>query len=397
MLTLRKRGRSFHVDFLTITARIRGSLGTRNQDAARRLIHRLETAMSEGANSNLWPDLRLLLPPSTFTRFADVVGVKEKRPPTWNELRESFTVHQNQKITIGKLSQNTADRYKVTIREFESYLAEHNIILLQDISKPVVENFKVWRLNRINKRKQSRGATGLVLDVAILHCVFAFALESEMVPKNPVRMEGRPGGIPQRGAEPFSANDLAMLREHAGQDLLALLLLRWTGFRGSDAVQLSWDEVHFDRKEIERVTQKRRKKVILPIYSELLFLLEAEHERRRPRASDCVLTNPATGKPLTRPRLYQRMLSLGRRAGVSNAHPHRFRDTLSVDMLARGASPYDVAKMLGDTIETVERHYMPFVKELRERVRVILETGVGIEKLPPPVLQAHQNDLKKPN
>jgi hypothetical protein len=48
-------------------------------------------------------------------------------------------------------------------------------------------------------------------------------------------------------------------------------------------------------------------------------------------------------------------------------------------------------------IETVERHYMPFVQELRERVRVILETGVGIEKLPSPVLQAQQNDLKKPN
>jgi len=54
-------------------------------------------------------------------------------------------------------------------------------------------------------------------------------------------------------------------------------------------------------------------------------------------------------------------------------------------------------KCWGTMIETVERHYMPFVQELRERVRVILETGVGIEKLPSPVLQAQQNDLKKPN
>jgi hypothetical protein len=44
------------------------------------------------------------------------------------------------------------------------------------------------------------------------------------------------------------------------------------------------------------------------------------------------------------------------------------RDTLAVDMLSRGASPYDVAKMLGDTIDTVEKHYTPFVKELRDRV-----------------------------
>jgi hypothetical protein len=46
-----------------------------------------------------------------------------------------------------------------------------------------------------------------------------------------------------------------------------------------------------------------------------------------------------------------------------------------------GASPYDVAKMLGDTIETVERHYTPFVKELRQRVRNILESGIGLEEM----------------
>jgi hypothetical protein len=65
---------------------------------------------------------------------------------------------------------------------------------------------------------------------------------------------------------------------------------------------------------------------------------------------------------------------------VQDAHPHRFRDTLAVDMLSRGASPYDVAKVLADTIETVERHYAPFTKELRERVRRIMENGEGLEK-----------------
>jgi integrase len=100
----------------------------------------------------------------------------------------------------------------------------------------------------------------------------------------------------------------------------------------------------------------------------------------RPDPTDRVLVNPATNKPLTRPRLYQRMLALGKRSGVPNAHPHRFRDTLAVDMLEKGASPYDVAKVLGDTIETVEKHYAPFTKEIRERVRRIMENGEGLEK-----------------
>jgi integrase len=82
---------------------------------------------------------------------------------------------------------------------------------------------------------------------------------------------------------------------------------------------------------------------------------------------------------LTRPRLYQRMLALGKRAGVLESHPHRFRDTFAVDFLAKGGSPYDVAKLLGDTVETIERHYAPFVRELRERARGIMETAKGLE------------------
>jgi len=192
-------------------------------------------------------------------------------------------------------------------------------------------------------------------------------------------MEGRPGENPTNGAEPFTAEELAKLRKHVAEDLLAFALLRWTGLRGSDAVALSWKEVHFDRKEIERLTQKRKRKVVLPIQSELLALLEMERDKRKPEPDDTVLLNPATGKKLSRPRLYNRLLSVGKRAGVANARPHRFRDTLAVDMLSRGASPYDVAKMLGDTIETIEKHYTPFVKELRERVRTILESDGGLE------------------
>src|SRR5204863_5141041 len=109
--------------------------------------------------------------------------------------------------------------YDCTIREFGEFLAAEKITLLQDISRPLVERFKVWRVERINKRKHSRGATCLVLDAAILHRVFSFAVENEMVLKNPVRMEGRPGENPTNGAEPFTGSQLSKMREQAGPDL----------------------------------------------------------------------------------------------------------------------------------------------------------------------------------
>jgi len=57
-----------------------------------------------------------------------------------------------------------------------------------------------------------------------------------------------------------------------------------------------------------------------------MFALEAERDRRQPEAGERMLLNPETSEPMTRPRLYHRMMTLGKRAGVPEAHPHRFRD-----------------------------------------------------------------------
>jgi len=145
-------------------------------------------------------------------------------------------------------------------------------------------------------------------------------------------------------------------------------------------VRLTWAEIDWGAREINRLTQKRKKRVVLPISQELFFALEAERDRRSPQIEERVLMNPLTAKPMTRPRLYGRMLALGKRAGIPDAHPHRYRDSFALDMLVRGASPYDVAKLLGDTVATVENHYAPFVKELWDRTRRMMENGEGLEK-----------------
>jgi integrase len=385
MLTIHKRGRVFWSDGIVQGVRVRRPLGTRNSDAAHRIVGKLERALAEGTDSSLWPELKQFLPEPTYRVFANVAGYKEpiaKPEPTWAELSTAFENELRRRVALDKLQESTAVRYRHTAREFKLFLEERKVSKLQDITKPFVETFKVWRTARIRTRSFSRGATSLALDAAILHRIFAVGVEYEIIGKNPVRMEGRPGDNPERGAQPFSAGQLDKLKQAAGPDLFVFLLLRWTGMRGSDIVGLTWADVHFDRREIERITQKRRKPVIIPIHSELLFALENEYERRQPEPDDQVLPQTRERGRMTRPRLYQRCKAMGRRAGIEDAHPHRFRDTFAVDMLARGATPYDVAKLLGDEIATIEKHYAPFVRELRERVRALMETGEGIHQYP---------------
>jgi integrase len=129
------------------------------------------------------------------------------------------------------------------------------------------------------------------------------------------------------------------------------------------------------------MTQKRSKLAIIPLSTELRNALEEEHQIRKPRKEVRVLYNPETGESFTsRKRLYERTKALGVRAGVKRVTPHCFRDTFACDMLARGEDIYGVAKMLADTVDTVEKHYAQFVLAARDAAQHRMDNGLGIEE-----------------
>ncbi len=166
----------------------------------------------------------------------------------------------------------------------------------------------------------------------------------------------------KRQISPFTSGELEAMRNQAEDDLLLFLLLRWTGLRAIDAVDLTWREVSLDQQQIEHVGGKNLSKAILPIHAELWSAFRAEYQRCNPRQDDPVLQH-SDGKPFTRGYLCRRITALGRRSGVEGAYPHRFRQTFAVDLLLRGASPLYVAELLGNKITTVVRH-LPSVREV---------------------------------
>ena len=102
---------------------MRATLATHSRDAALRLIHRLETALSEGPRSELWPELSLSLRPGTYLKFAKIVGVKETMLYTWDDLCRSFKEKMALRVKIKTLSPSTRDRYEAVMREFETFFA----------------------------------------------------------------------------------------------------------------------------------------------------------------------------------------------------------------------------------------------------------------------------------
>lgn len=252
---------------------LRLPLGTSNKDAANVTVDHIERALSEGQTSLRWPELKNILPPKTFGALAKVGSYREPelkseapKPKTWDDLERAFLAKLELRIQTKDMAESTRERYKQTLRAFSEYLKEKGVYDLPAMDTPFIENFKLWRLAEIQKKKFSRGGRGLAVDTAILHRAFAIALKSKLVTKNPVLFDGRPGDPAEHGAHPFRGDQLTKLRQAAGEDLLAYLLLRWRGFRGSDAVRVAWDEVDWNKKELNHLTQKRKKRVVIPIF-----------------------------------------------------------------------------------------------------------------------------------
>jgi integrase len=161
------------------------------------------------------------------------------------------------------------------------------------------------------------------------------------------------------------------------RDMEAILLtFLTTGFRLSDVTGLLKSDVDLAAGQIVRRTLKRGKTVALELHPELrLALMKRPPENDAQRQSPFLFSSKR-GKPIQN--LDGILRALWRRCGIERGHAHKFRDTFSVRLLERGASLYDVAQYLGITMAVCERHYAPYVRELRDRGRRLV-AGMAIQ------------------
>ena len=61
------------------------------------------------------------------------------------------------------------------------------------------------------------------------------------------------------------------------------------------------------------------------------------------------------------------------KAGIKNAHSHRFRHTLATEILTRGGTEQDAADILGISANIVRKHYAKWTIQRQERIFRIME------------------------
>ncbi len=69
------------------------------------------------------------------------------------------------------------------------------------------------------------------------------------------------------------------------------------------------------------------------------YLWKYLETRPNARAGDALIAT-LHGSALDRGKIYQILVRIGKRAGVSDVHPHRFRHTFATEFLRNGGDPY---------------------------------------------------------
>lgn len=334
MFTTYKRGKIFWLRQTEFGREYRRSLKTRDRQVAARLLLQIQLdVLSSGRVKRIdWPAFQ-----KEFLEFA----ASHVRP-------------------------NTLRGYRITADHFGKFLERYPGITLADITPAAISAYTEKRKGDQHpdwKRPKRQG--GILFDLRCLHRLFNYAVDCKYIELNPVRARrlNSPGGR----TLPFTQDEInAMLADKlAGPQLQAIILtFLYTGLRISDVLDLKKREIHSG--QIVRRTTKRGTVVSTHVHPKLAAALKIHlgKQEGKARASEWLFTNES-GLPLTS--LDKLLRRLWKRCGVAGGHAHRFRDTHAVRLLSKGASLYDVAKLMGISHQTAALYYTPFVKELQER------------------------------
>lgn len=251
-------------------------------------------------------------------------------------------------------------------------------LLSSDLRDLQLATIKLSDLQSYSSRRKL-SANSANRETQILKSFFSFCLSQGWLMTNPAERLRAPRYNPPARL-PYSPDEIAMILaacERVGQNSYersraraAILLMRYTGLRISDALLLRKDAVQSGILTLR--TQKTKAPVAhdLNLFPDLLFALEALPVPIGSRAHGHFFWN-GTGNPRTllsdMHRLLRRVYIL---SGVALAHNHRFRHSWASDMLSTGkASLWLVAKQLGITTAICEKVYGHMTADFHRQVR----------------------------
>ena len=285
--------------------------------------------------------------------------------------RYAKTVYMPKKLIT--IAENTRDSYERNLR----------LYVFPAIGKMRMEDVKPADISALllDVQKGGKAHSSVIKVYNVLNNMFKEAFRDDTVSVNPMDKVERPKPTKaeriDKGVDAFTAEEIKHIKK-----LMEKEQLKWrtytnlvidTGCRNGEAVGLSWDGIDFKNntvrlennicytqaKGIYIDTIKNGKARTNPISQETADLL---HEMRREQQknyiiSPWVFTQDERGEVM-HPQSPGRFLArFGKRNGIKNCRPHKFRHTAVSLMITGGVDVATVAEIVGDNVDTILRIY----------------------------------------
>ena len=230
---------------------------------------------------------------------------------------------------------------------------------LATIGKPIgaIESDDLRRY--LNDYEITRHTSKVTIDNIrrIMSSFFSWLEDEDYIVKSPVRRIHRVKTA-QLAKETLSDEELETLRDACEneRDLAVVDLLASTGMRIGELVRLDIADVNLQGRECI-VTGKGNKQ--RPVYFDArtkLRLMEYLGSRSDDSAALFVSLDSAA-KRVTVGGMELRLRHLGKKAGISRVHPHKFRRTLATHAIDKGMPIEQVQKLLGHAKIDTTMHY----------------------------------------
>lgn len=199
-----------------------------------------------------------------------------------------------------------------------------------------------------------------------LRSFFKFCMEREWMERNPASPLKLPK-IVELERKPYEAAELEKIwkavekfpnwgiygEKNRERVKAFLLVLRWTGMRIGDAVQLEKSKIVDG--QITLRTEKNNKRVSIPAHPEVLEALE----KLTPSPYYFWSGNGTVKSAVSD---WQRTIMRLAKIAKIRVHAHRFRHTFACELLAKGVPVSEVAAILGNSPRIVEKHYSQWIE-----------------------------------
>lgn len=227
-------------------------------------------------------------------------------------------------------------------------------MFLRTIGKPVKQiltgDIRYYLARYMADRKVEK--TTLDNQRRAISAFFSWLAAEEYIGRNPM-LRIKKIKTDKRVKKAFSDMELERLRnctESIKEKALMEFLLS-TGCRVTEVARLHIQDIDFNKKEAV-VHGKGDKERIVYITDRSMYYLRLYLDYRKEEKNTSVFLN-RNHYGMTKHNIEVLFSKLGKRAGVSKVHPHRFRRTFATNALRRGMSLQNLQKLMGhEKIET---------------------------------------------